>query len=199
MICIRLDLDYVPWDSYNANLYGHGEPAMILKLLALARELGLKYHFFASVRTMRAFPTLANAILGEAHDLDWLCEKAGDEKEFAEANQLFALAGHKILGVAYLGVFLNDVGDLRFLSADVGSVTGDALFFPVSGRFDDATHAIVADSGGLRTFAASPQVLAKVDPSLSRFEKFAREHAQSVTTLREEITRERKQEEKQSE
>jgi len=32
MICIRLDLDYVPWDSYNANLYGHGEPAMILKL-----------------------------------------------------------------------------------------------------------------------------------------------------------------------
>src|SRR4051812_5232804 len=100
MICLRFDLDYVPWDSANAEKYGHGEPAMVLKLLALARQTGTKFHFFISNRSLRTFPTTADAILGEGHDLDWLTHYPDDPKLYEEAKKLFALAGHKFQGVA---------------------------------------------------------------------------------------------------
>src|SRR5579871_3660245 len=72
--CLRVDLDYVPWDNPDAAEFGHGEPAVVLRLLDLARDTGCKFHFFASTRVLRAFPATVAAVLDEGHDLDWLCK-----------------------------------------------------------------------------------------------------------------------------
>ena len=58
-------MDYVPWDTPDATEFGHGEPAMVLRLLDMARQRGFKYHFFASNRTLRAFPSSAEAVLND--------------------------------------------------------------------------------------------------------------------------------------
>src|SRR5437764_582279 len=139
MLCIRLDLDYVPWDTANATMFGHGEPAMVLKLLDFARHQGLKFHFFVSNRSLRVFPTLADAVLGEGHDLDWLCHYPDDPKLFEEADRLFALAGHKIVG---LGTTMpcpeaEDppyLQNLKFLSGPQGRHPSNLRFFPVTDR-----------------------------------------------------------------
>ncbi len=72
--CLRIDLDYVPWDTPDAKDFGHGEPAMLLRILEMARHTGLKFHFFASNRVLRAFPANADAVLNDGHDLDWFCK-----------------------------------------------------------------------------------------------------------------------------
>ena len=56
-LCLRVDLDYVPWDSPDATEFGHGEPAVLLKLLELGRFTGYKFHFFASNLECRAGTT----------------------------------------------------------------------------------------------------------------------------------------------
>src|SRR4051812_45936999 len=120
--CLRIDLDYVPWDTPDAEEYGHGEPAMVLRLLELARSMGYRFHFFASNRVMRAFPSSPDAILNEGHDLDWYCKhpETGVER-LDEALQLFGLLGHQPLGLSVKGVWPVqsdlDLSGLRFLSA----------------------------------------------------------------------------------
>jgi hypothetical protein len=185
MICLRLDLDYVPWDAVNAEKYGHGEPAIVLKLLDLARQTGIKFHFFVSNRSLRTFPTTADAILGEGHDLDWLTHYPDDADLFLEARELFTLAGHKIEGVATdlpwpAGSDVTWLSDLNFLTAPTGPHPEHLAFFPETGRADadilpfglgkqDVARAHGGPEGGHGTIVAQPMILAKVDPSLKHF------------------------------
>ena len=102
--CLRVDLDYVPWDSLDAEEFGHGEPAVFLRLLELARVHGLQFHFFVSNRVLSAFPAVPEAILNEGHDLDWLCKHpsdlSGQEARQDMALKLFNQIGHQPIGLA---------------------------------------------------------------------------------------------------
>ncbi len=77
---------------------------MVLRLLDLARASGLKFHFFVSARVLRAFPAAADAILGEGHDLDWLCLDPS-LRGYEAASEEFWLIGHKAVGVAFKAAF----------------------------------------------------------------------------------------------
>ena len=208
MLCLRFDLDYVPWDAANAELYGHGEPAMVLKLLELARQTGAKFHFFVSNRSLRTFPTLADAILSERHDLDWLTHFPDDPDLFEEAKQLFALAGHKIEGLATSkpwpeGLDATWLSGLRFLTAPPGPHPNPLAFFPESGRFDEEVAPVQfgnrlqlhideltlpSEDGTepVRTLVARPQILAKHDPQLKHLRLLLDAKIQ-IITLRDAI------------
>ncbi|MBL8049564.1 MAG: hypothetical protein JNJ45_12880 [Chthonomonas sp.] len=69
-VVIALNVTYVPWEIEGRAAADHGEPAMVLRFLQVARELGLKYQFFVSQDVRRAFPKLVDTILNEAHELD---------------------------------------------------------------------------------------------------------------------------------
>lgn len=190
-LTLRIDLDYVPWDTPDAAEFGHGEPATLLRFLELARHTGYKFQFFASNRVLRAFPANADAVLNDGHDLDWLCkhpEDAGDR--YKEAKALFGLIGHTPVGLATKGPWPHDakaflgLEELKYLSAHPGAHPPNLKFFPVATR--DAREAIRTGIGArawtdlvksqLRdaatrsidtTVAVRPQVLAKFDPKLS--------------------------------
>ncbi len=99
---IRWDLDYVPWDSPDALEFGHGEPAMLLKILELARQRGDRFQFVASNRVLRAFPAIGDAILDEGHDLDWLCKHPEDlDSRWKVARDLFLGLGKMPEGMAF--------------------------------------------------------------------------------------------------
>lgn len=199
MICLRLDLDYVPWDSANAEKYGHGEPAMVLKLLDFARKRGVKYHFFISNRSLRTFSTIGDAILGEGHDLDWLTHYPDDEELYTEAKQLFSLAGHTIEGVAVTKPWTQDLfptwlGQIQFVSGPDGPSPLGVQFFPERGRFDDEElpfglgqkHDIelaqlAQEPEDIKTLVASPQVLAKNDLQLRHLNLIASSHIPIIT------------------
>src|ERR1044071_3019622 len=101
--CLRVDLDYVPWDTPDATEFGHGEAAAFLRLLDLARSSGYRFHFFASERVLRAFPSEAEAVLNEGHDLDWFCKHPESPERKDEAIKLLAEIGHKPVGLAIKG------------------------------------------------------------------------------------------------
>jgi hypothetical protein len=208
MLCIRLDLDYVPWDAANATKYGHGEPAMVIKLLDFARQRGLKFHFFISNRSLRLFPTIADAVLGEGHDLDWFCHYPDDPALFEEAENLFALAGHKIVGLATNlpwpeGEQPAYLEKIQFISAPKSPAPLGSVFFPVTAVFENEDlpynlganaeidfEAIKArtESETVSTLVAAPQFLAKRDPHLQRFETLttnARLWSIPIRTLRD--------------
>jgi hypothetical protein len=190
-LCLRIDLDYVPWDTPDAEAFGHGEPAMVLRLLDLARASGHRYHFFASNRVLRAFPATAEAVLNEGHDLDWFCKHpVGDSDRRSEANSLFDQLGHKPLGLCLRNAWpeseepLVDTTGLRFLSAAPGIAPEGLTLFPVEARpprdaaragltaraWTDATKSLVRDFASRRrdlTVSIRPQVLAKFDAKLA--------------------------------
>ena len=93
-VCLRVDLDYVPWDS---DEFGHFEPAGTQKLLLLAQQEGWKMHFFCSLRTLSAFRSLPDAILNDGHDLDWLVESG---VSLEDARRVFSEFGGEIKGCA---------------------------------------------------------------------------------------------------
>jgi hypothetical protein len=189
-ICLRIDLDYVPWDSPDAADFGHAEPAVFLRLMDLARYRGDKYQFFASTRTLRAFPASAEAILSEGHALDWLCKHPQEPgARFAEAQELFGLHGHQPLGMAVAGAYPANVPEfaglnsLRFLSANLGPRPDNLILFPVETKpmregirtgqsvrtWLDSTKSAVRDLASRNrsvTVTVRPQVLGKVDPHL---------------------------------
>ncbi len=193
--CLRVDLDYVPWDTPDAQEFGHGEPATFLRLLDLSRGLGLRLHFFASNRVLRAFSSTAEAVLNEGHDLDWLCKhpEVGPERR-EELNQLFLALGHSAQGLAVSGVWPNGAHPgvtegLRFISAHAGSAPPAGLkMYPVESRTlrDASRHGVSArawtDSlkGQIRDYASRnkgltvvvrPQVLGKYDSKLSHLKE----------------------------
>ncbi len=188
--CLRVDLDYVPWDTPDAKEFGHGEPAMLLRILELARNTGFKFHFFASNRVLRAFPTNADAVLNEGHDLDWFCKHLDEPgARFEEAMAEFATLGHEPKGFSLRekwpeGVMPFDgMEKLKFISAPNGKVPSQFKLFPVEGRsirdiartgvtartWVDTTKAQVREAASRNigiTFPVRPQVLARLDPKM---------------------------------
>lgn len=100
ILCVRVDLDYVPWDTPDAEEFGHGEPAMVLRLLNWADQLGLPLHFFASNRVLRAFPTSASTIIRAGHDLDWLAKHPDQPGRTMEAKTLLSRLAAGLQGMA---------------------------------------------------------------------------------------------------
>ena len=213
-LCVRIDLDYVPWDTPDASEFGHGEPAAILRLLALSRQTGFKFHFFISNRVMRAFPTAGEAILNEGHDLDWLCKHPENSDErFREAKALFDALGHKPEGLAVRGAWppgaeFSGIESLRFISATTGVAPAGLKLFPVDSKplrdvfragmgvrtWTDTmkTHVrTMAARNQSVTVSVRPQVLAKYDGHLIHFREIidlARAVGLPIRTLREIIS-----------
>jgi hypothetical protein len=212
-LCVRIDLDYVPWDTPDAAEFGHGEPAAILRLLALARQTGFKFHFFISNRVMRAFPAAGEAILNDGHDLDWLCkhpEQADDR--YVEALALFESLGHRPLGLAVRGAWppgasFSGMQELKFISAATGVPPPGLRLFPVDSKplrdvfragmgvrtWTDTmkTHVrTMAARNQSVTVSVRPQVLAKYDAHLIHFREIvdlARAVGLPIQTLRDVI------------
>ncbi|MHB8636987.1 MAG: hypothetical protein ACYC96_11020 [Fimbriimonadaceae bacterium] len=187
--CLRVDLDYVPWDGPDATEYGHGEPAVTLRLLDLARDTGCKFHFFASSRALRAFPTSIAAVLDEGHDLDWLCKHPeSPHARYVDAKMSVARFGHRFAGLAVReewpqGASAPD-GDLRFISATSGDTPAHVRLFPTAVMGDrramrsgltvrkwvDELKATLRQNASRNvgtTVCVRPQVLARYDSRLT--------------------------------
>ena len=186
--CLRVDLDYVPWDTPDADRFGHGEPAMLLRLLQSARGNGTRLHFFASERALRAFPTGIDAVLDDGHDLDYLAKHPDETARAEEAVRLLRASGHEIRGWAVRDPWPRGQAapeGVRFFSGPADCDPPGPLF-PVRGRtlheaaragsglraWLDATLPEASEQGG--TLVLSPQVLARVDPRLVGFEEIVR-------------------------
>jgi hypothetical protein len=208
--CLRVDLDYVPWDTPDANEFGHGEPAALLRLLDLVRSTGHRLHFFSSNRVMRAFNANADAVLNEGHDLDWFCKHPESPGErFADALELFAELGTKPLGLCVRGAWPVEsaagFSGLKFLSAAPGPAPAGLRLFPVETKPDrdaarsgmsarvwtDSIKTAMRDAASRNrgmTVAVRPQVLARFDPKLSHVHElleFAKAISLPVRTLRQ--------------
>lgn len=191
-LTLRIDLDYVPWDSPDALEFGHGEPAMFLRILDLARSTGGRYQFFVSNRVLRAFPSTAEAVLNEGHDLDWFSKHPElQEGRYEEALKLFEAIGHKPIGVCIRGVWPAESAfpsNLKFLSASSGFLPEGAKLFPVDTKSDrdairagvmarswtDGIKAQLRDAASRNrslTVSVRPQVLAKFDSKLSHLKE----------------------------
>jgi hypothetical protein len=211
--CLRVDLDYVPWDTPDANEFGHGEPAMLLRLLDLVRSTGHRLQFFVSNRVLRAFPATADAVLNEGHDLDWFCKhpEASDER-YADALTLFAGIGHKPMGLCVKGAFPEDAlgvtfPGLAFVSSGLGPAPSGLKHFVVDTRSDrdaarggvtartwtDGIKSSMRDAASRQrdvTLVVRPQVLAKFDPRLTHIKEIlelSQPIGLPVRTLRQEL------------
>jgi hypothetical protein len=205
-LCLRIDLDYVPWDTRLADEFGHGEPAMILRLLDFARSSGLKFHFFISTRALRAFPTATDAVLGEGHDLDWLCTDP-TLRGLDQAGAEFRLSGHKPVGFGLEREWPQMptpdwVTQFQFASCLAGSCPEPIQCFPVSlsalrGETSNAwvgrARRLIAEtqkSHGHATVCVSPSALGRFDPTLAalrEISEFATSAGVPIRTLREAI------------
>jgi hypothetical protein len=214
--CLRVDLDYVPWDSPDAAEFGHGEPAMMLRLLELGRFTGYKFHFFVSNRVVRALPASVEAVLNDGHDLDWLCKHPENATaRFADAEELFANHGRKIEGLAIRGAWPGDatfagVEKLKFLSGAPGPAPKNLKLFPIETRsardafrsgisarsWTDLAKGVARDHASRNlgaTLVVRPQVLAKFDPRLGHIKEIldmAQAADMPVRTLREALATE---------
>jgi len=215
-LCLRVDLDYVPWDTPDATEFGHGEPAALLRLLDLARHTGYKFQFFVSNRVLRAFPTNAEAVLNDGHDLDWLCKHPEEEDgRLPEAEAQFSMIGHVPKGLAIKGPWapkmppFDGLPQFRFLSAAPGHnpLPEKLDLFPVETRplreamrggmsaraWTDATKTQLRDAASRNTgltILIRPQVVARYDPRLSHVREIldlARALEVPVETLRDRL------------
>jgi hypothetical protein len=212
---LRVDLDYVPWDSPDAEEFGHGEPAVILRLLELGRSLPGNFHFFVSNRVLRAFPSQVEAILSDNHDVDWLCKHPLKFHErWPDAEQLFAALGHEAIGIAVKEGWPADGPDfvlppeIRFLTAEAGPVPPGPRPFLVETKSDRmAVRAGLsarlwaeglkqslrasASLGKGAVVSVRPQVLAKLDPKLHLVKEmilFAQGMEMRLATFRDQLT-----------
>ena len=187
--CLRVDLDYVPWDTPDAKEFGHAEPAVLLRMLELAKTTGYKFHFFASNRCLQALPAEADAVLNEGHHLDWLCKRIDQvEERFAKAQGLFAAIGNKPMGFALKGAWpegatFSAVETLQFLSAMPGSAPPGVRLIPVETKtareayragtsvksWSDTAKIQIREAASRNrqvTLVVRPQVLGRYDPKL---------------------------------
>jgi hypothetical protein len=186
-LCLRVDLDYVPWDTPDAETFGHGEPATLLRLLDLARKRDWRLQFYASNRVLHAFPTTAKAVLADGHHLDWLCKHPEQMNgRYDEARRLFAEIGQEPLGLAVREPWPTDQSlpeGLKFLSAPTGSYAPAGKLFSLRTVPDreafragmsvqawaKASKELLRDSakaGEVATVCVRPQVLALFDHRL---------------------------------
>jgi hypothetical protein len=210
-LCVRVDLDYVPWDTPDAKEFGHSEPAVLLRMLDLAKTNGYKFHFFASERSIQALPAEADAVLNDGHDLDWLCKRPDEaDKRFARALDLFKQVNHIPIGLACKGAWpeetaFDGAAQLQFLSAQPGPIPGNLRLFPVETRsareafrngssvksWADHAKLAIRDSvsrGRSVTLVVRPQVLGRFDPKLIFLDEIlvlAQAVGAQVRTLRE--------------
>lgn len=192
---LRVDLDYVPWDSPDATEFGHGEPAMILRLLDLAEQVGGRWHFFASNRVLRAFSDSIGGLSAQGHALDWYCKHPEQwSTRASDAVVLFQEIGIMPVGLATKSAWPSDLPDIeprhtfQYLSAPPGPAPFKV--FPVTAPSDrDAYrsgHSAVLWSSELKSilrsaaargqdavFSVRPQVLAKFDPHLDEVRALA--------------------------
>jgi len=188
--CLRIDLDYVPWDTPDAKEFGHGEPAVLLRILELARHTGHKFHFFASNRVLRAFPANADAVLNDGHDLDWFCKHPdAPGARFDEARKEFASLGHTPIGFALRTAWpvavthFEGIEQMKFISGPPGPVPAGLVLYPVEGKsvrevartgistrsWTESTKTQLREAASRNkglTLAVRPQVLARLDPKL---------------------------------
>lgn len=211
MLTLRFDLDYVPWDTPDANAFGHGEPAMLLRILEIARNSGNRFHFFASNRALRAFPTSGELVLNEGHDLDWLCKHpARNDGRQSEAHSIFRAIGHSFVGLAVRDAWPEkaaiETSEIQFISATGGTSAVPLFEVPhvalresiradrsATGWFESARKHVreCAARGRSTTLAIHPQALARVDPtahSLKELVDFARALDLDVRTLRQRLS-----------
>jgi hypothetical protein len=196
-LCLRVDLDYVPWDSPDAKEFGHGEPAVVIRLLDLARESGLKLHFFASERVLRAFPSGIHAVLNDGHHLDFLSKHPEEFlPRYESASRRFSEYGVEPMGFALREAWPDSVpvpefpSNLVFASAPIGCHLGRLQVFPVETRperdalragqtvrvWADGVRAKLRECVSLNrgaTIMVRPQVLAKIDPKLKSIRELA--------------------------
>lgn len=184
-LCLRVDLDYVPWDTPDAQEFGHGEPAMFLRMLEMAKRTGSKFQFFASSRVLRAFPSTADAVLNEGHDLDWYCKHPGDVARSSEALELFLTLGHTPIGIATKEIWPTDTAwpgePFQFLCSPGKRCPKPIKHIPVESKplreatrggislrdWADSSRSLIWDAAARRlglTLVVRPQVLAKHDP-----------------------------------
>ncbi len=182
--CLRIDLDYVPWEAEE-----HGEPAMVVRLLDQAREKGWRHHFFVSTRTLRALPTLADSILNEGHDLDWICPRPDNiERDFNEAQQVFGEHGHVIEGAGLINAWpagLPGPAPLRWYASIDGTGPGEAVIHPTlwispkdaakSGLGGEMWGEMVVERlagvEGALAIRTLPSFLSRIDPRLRSLDK----------------------------
>ena len=181
-LCLRVDLDYVPWDTPDAQEFGHGEPAMFLRMLDLAKKTGTKFQFFTSSRVIRAFPSTADAVLNEGHDLDWFCKHPGDAERATEALELFQTLGHEPVGIATKEIWPADTAwtgePFKFLSSPGKRTPKGVKHFQVESKslrdatrgglslrdWADSSRTVIRDAAARRqglTLVVRPQVLAE--------------------------------------
>lgn len=205
-LVLRVDLDYVPWDTPDAAEFGHGEPAVFLRLLELARKKGIRLHLFFSTRAARAFPAAVESGLGEGHDVDWLCKHPGDDVRAARALETFAALGHVPVGLATREEWPTDARlDLqwRFVSACPGGADLGPKLYPVDTKpvreavrggtavraWADAVKSRLREAERPVTAVLRPQVLARFDPRLAHLGEivdYAASLGHEVRTLRQE-------------
>jgi hypothetical protein len=175
----------------DASEFGHGEPAAFLRLLDLARAMGSRFQFFVSNRVLRAFPSTAEAVLNEGHDLDWFCKHPEVAERYENAVSLFDRIGHRPVGLCVRGAWPEQADfprDLLFLSASAGAAPEGVRLFLVETRTDrdamragtsahawtDSIKSQIRDAATRNralTICVRPQVLAKFDPRLSHIKE----------------------------
>jgi hypothetical protein len=200
-VCLRVDLDYVPWDTPDAEEFGHGEPAVFLRLLELAKHQGYKFHFFASTRVLRAFPATAEAVLSEGHDLDWFCKHPAELSRWEEAHQAFEEIGHQPLGFSLKGSCpeenLFPESELKFVCCDPPGNRQLQTFLNTMPSLRQAARTSSGYSSWLQLVQKKsqaepfilpirPQVLGRVDPKLEKLSQILTEIGRTVS-LREKL------------
>ncbi|MCE9558140.1 MAG: hypothetical protein K8R88_04245 [Armatimonadetes bacterium] len=195
---LTIRLDYVPWDAESAAEFGHAEPAMILRLMDVARVNGTKYHFFASTRALQAFPAMADLVLNEGHHLDWLCtEPATLDAEFMIAKGLLGVVGvtPEVVGLTFLDETLQLEG-VRFAGPGEMKSDRDAIRSGLTFRLwseQVKSHLRAAkDLKKSQTIVLHPQVIGKFDPQgavLSDLLKHGLGLGFKIRTLREDVAR----------
>ncbi len=208
-LCVRVDLDYVPWQSCGPGELPHSEPAMFIRLLDVVRKLGPRLHFFATEQVIRAFPSLIVALLQEGHDLDWLClDPSKAEEGFEAARKLSFATDYELRGVAYRDQWPSDASlpaEAKFLSAKTDPGAHRTKFFPLtvavdsdlvkaSGTIsvlDEDLRTLLRDHASRRmpaTFAIQLPAIAMVDRQLMSFQRlinFAESIEMPIRTLRQ--------------
>ena len=194
-LTIRLDLDYVPWDAESASEFGHAEPAMILRLMDVARVNGTKYHFFASTRALQAFPAMADLVLNEGHHLDWLCtEPASIDADITEARRVLGLAGvtPEVIGLQVDMVGVKPLEGVAFagvseMKSDLDAIRGGQTFRLWAD--DVKAHLRAAkDLNKSLTVVLHPQIMGKFDSQgtvLADLVKYSIGLGFKIRTLRE--------------
>lgn len=208
-LCLRVDLEYVPWQSGTSNVLPHSEPAMFIRLLDIARKLGPRIHFFATVPVMRAFPALVTALLQEGHDIDWLCTDVNEANQgFARAQAHVSDSNYEIRGVGFKDQWPAEAEfprEAHFLSSRAGPTPNWLRHFPISIMIDgdrvkssqtmsnlnEDMRALLRDHASRRvpaTFAIQLPALGIVDRqllSLQRLIEFSESIDMPIRTLRQ--------------